>query len=372
MKADSKDSNSHKMQVISRTSIPVISSIMIDGVSHNLGKLFDFHKHPDLSSFIPENARPSFSWAKLEPHEELAPHEHPTSSMIIACEGEGEVFGDCHQKIQAGDIIIIPPYQKHGLLGGGREGLWCLSIQFEGLGLYEDTETPQVAFIQKEKEFHEDQFDLLLKDQADFVETFKKHAWIQFIQSPSMEDAAIKERALEALNIWGNWFQRIIYMRAATGTQEDFQDLAEQHILEEVGHNTNLLNMRKKKEITLNDPLLEATSSWFFEKMLSSTAEEKTILVHFVIEAAGDVFHARAVKWFPDAPHFTTHAYLDEDHFSVGCRVLKESGYADIERLRLTLRKGWEMFYIVASRFEQFSKRGSVEISNGINYAKAS
>jgi len=216
-------------------------------------------------------------------------------------------------------------------------------------------------------------FDLLLKDQEDFVETFKTHAWIQFIQSTSMEDAAVKERALEALNIWGNWFQRIIYMRAATGAPKEFQNLAEQHILEEVGHNTNLLNMRKAKDIALNDPILEATSSWFFEKMISSTVEEKTILVHFVIEAAGDVFHAKAVKWFPDSDHFKTHAYLDEDHFSVGCRVLKESGYADIESLRFTLRRGWEMFYIVASRFEQFARYGAVEINNGItDYAKAS
>lgn len=226
--------------------------------------------------------------------------------------------------------------------------------------------------MEKSNMFTNNEFDLLLKDQAGFVEVFKKHSWIQFIQSPSMEDAAIKERALEALNIWGNWFQRIIYMRAATGTYGGFQDLAEQHILEEVGHNTNLLNMRKTKDILLNDPILEATSSWFFEKMISSTVEEKTILVHFVIEAAGDVFHARAVKWFPDAHHFTTHAYLDEDHFSIGRRVLKESGNVDIERLRLTLRKGWEMFYIVASRFEQFARCGSVEINNGISYAKAS
>ncbi len=372
MKEQPKDSNSIKMQVISRSSIPEINSVIVDGILHDLGRLFDFRKHPDLASFIPENARPSFAWVNLEPHKELAAHEHPTSSMIIVCKGQGDVFGDCNQNIQAGDVIIVPPYYQHGFRGGSKEGLWCLSIQFEGLGLYENTEAPRVEFVEENKKFKKDEFDLLLKDQEYFVKTFKTHAWIQFIQSKSMEDIEIKERALEVLNIWGNWFQRIIYMRAATGAPGEFQNLAEQHILEEVGHNTNLLNMRKTKEITLNDPLLEATSSWFFEKMISSTVEEKTILVHFVIEAAGDVFHAKAVKWFPDAPHFTTHAYLDEDHFSMGCRVLKESGYADIERLRLTLRKGWEMFYIVASRFANYAEYGSVEIRDAINFAKAS
>jgi hypothetical protein len=130
--------------------------------------------------------------------------------------------------------------------------------------------------------------------------------------------------------------------------------------------------MRKTKAITLDDPVLEATSSWFLEKMISSTAEEKTILVHFVIEGAGDVFHAKGVKWFPDSSHFTTHAYLDEDHFSIGCQVLQESGHADIESLRVTLKKGWEMFYIVASRFEQYARCGAMSLDDEVFYAKAS
>jgi len=151
MKVQSKQLHANGMRVISRSSIPVISSVVVDGVTHNLGALFDFRKHPDLESFIPENARPSFAWAKLEPGEELAAHEHPTSSMMIFCQGQGEVFGDCNQKIQAGDTVIVPPYHVHGFRASGTEPLWVISVQFEGDGLYENIETPRVHFLEKEK-----------------------------------------------------------------------------------------------------------------------------------------------------------------------------------------------------------------------------
>ena len=109
MKAQSKDSNSNGMRVISRSSIPAISSVVVEGITHNLGTLHDFRKHSDLASFIPENARPSFAWTTLGPHEELPAHEHPTSSMMIVAEGEGEVFGDCNQKIQRGISLLYLP-----------------------------------------------------------------------------------------------------------------------------------------------------------------------------------------------------------------------------------------------------------------------
>jgi len=145
--------NLNQMKVISRLSIPSISTVLIDDVPHNIGQLCDFRKHPDLAAFIPENARHSFAWTGLKPHEELAAHEHPTSSMIIVCEGEGAVFGDCQQHIDAGDIVIVPPNHKHGFVGGGKNGLWTLSIQFEGTGLYENPEKPRVEFSEEKNKY---------------------------------------------------------------------------------------------------------------------------------------------------------------------------------------------------------------------------
>lgn len=152
MKARAKLTNDNQVKVITRSSIPSIGSVIIDNISHNLGQVLDFRKHPDLAAFMPETVRPSFAWARLKPNEELAEHEHPTPSMIIVCEGEGEVFGDCNQHISAGDIVIVPPHHKHGFLGRGNNGLWVLSVQFEGLAFYEDIKNPRVQFSKKGKQ----------------------------------------------------------------------------------------------------------------------------------------------------------------------------------------------------------------------------
>ncbi|MBY0272846.1 MAG: cupin [Alphaproteobacteria bacterium] len=372
MKTQSNHVNFNKMHVVSRSKIPAISSIMVDNVPHNLGLLLDFRKHPELASFIPENTRPSFSWTYLKSNEELAVHEHPTSSMIIICEGEGEVFGDCEGKIISGDIVIVPPYHKHGFIGRGKNGFWALSIQFEGNGLYEDVEKPRVNFIKQEKDSQANNFSILLNDQEKFIKKFKTHPLIQLIRSASTEDIETRERLLEALNIWGNWFQRIICLRAACGAPPVYQDLAEQHILEEIGHNTSILESRENKSISLHDPILEATASWFFEKMLSSTVQEKTVLVHFVLEGAGDIFHTEALRLFGNTSHFTTHVELDEDHFEMGCRVLEASRDYDIERLRTILSQGWEMFDLLLSRMAYFAQNGHIQKDTDSIYARAS
>jgi quercetin dioxygenase-like cupin family protein len=370
MKAQPKSTHHNKMRVIPRSSIPVITSVMVDGVLHNLGQLFDFHKHSDLASFIPENARPSFSWTKLDKDEMLSVHEHPTSSMIIIVEGQGEALGDCEQKLKAGDVVVVPPHQKHGFIGRGKDGFWALSIQFEGRGLYEDTENPRVNFVKKDNDVDKNNFALLLSEQANFVERFQSHPLIHLVQKTSPEDTETREKLLAGLNIWANWFQRIIYMRAAVGAPLDFQNLAEQHVQEEVGHNTTLLEMRQNKSLSFCDPILEATSSWFFEKMLSSTVEEKTILIHFVLEAAGDVFHKEALRFFSNATHFTTHTQLDEDHFGMGCRVLEKSGNYDLEKLRLILKQGWDMFDLLLSRIAHLAQEGHTE--EKVDFARAS
>ena len=97
-----------KMQVVSRDVIPSLKEVIVEGKTHNLGELLDFRKHPSLSTFIPDHARVSMSWVSLMPEEVLDTHRHPTSSMIIICEGEGKVVGDCQQDLKAGDVVIVP------------------------------------------------------------------------------------------------------------------------------------------------------------------------------------------------------------------------------------------------------------------------
>ncbi len=64
--------------------------------------------------------------------------------MITICEGEGEFIGDFKHPLKAGDIIAVPPGDKHGFIGQGFLVYRALSIQFEQRGLYENPQEPLV------------------------------------------------------------------------------------------------------------------------------------------------------------------------------------------------------------------------------------
>ena len=340
-----------KVHIVPRDEIPSLNTIEIKGKTHNLGILKDLRKHSVLADFIPEVGRLSLSWVNLKPDETLNPHEHPTSSMIIVCEGEGEIIGDHTQPLKTGDIAAIPPSSKHGFIGRGKTGFWGLSVQFEGLGLYENREAPRVEFAGG--------FDILIQDQHHYESLYKRFVLLKFLKSPHVQEPEVQERLLEILNYWANWFQRIIFARAAVGHKSSFQDIAEDHIREEVGHNKNLLAARGNKPINIWDPVLESGASWFYEKMLSGTDAERTILIHFVLEGSGEIFHREAAKVFPHIDHFRAHGEDDDEHFEMGCRLLRETPNLDFNALRDTLRQGWSMMEMICNRMAHVSIHGT-------------
>lgn len=344
------------VKVIPRETIPALKSVEIDNNVHNLGLLMDFRKNKDLSTFLPEQARFSISWTRLKKGETLAVHVHPTASMIIITEGEGIVLGEIQQSIRAGDIVIVPPHSKHGFTGQGKEGFWALSIQFEGSGLYENPAHPRVEFVKKKGS--PNLIGLLEKDQHKHEERFKKGALMKLIASDIAHKKEVKDRLLEALNFWSNWFQRILAARVAAGNPRDFQDLAEQHFAEEAGHNKSLSAMRDNMPVSLWDPILDATSSWFYQKVLSGTPEERTILMHCVLESASCIFHTEAQSLFPGAAHFSLHSELDQEHSKEGFRILRNHQVNDIDHLREILWEGWRMAEYLTGSMARYAKRG--------------
>jgi len=352
---DTKEIPSVKIQLIPRDEIPSLTHIEIGGKTHHLGVLKDFRKHPRLASFLPEQARLSISWTSLKPGEVLSVHEHPTASMIIVCEGEGEIIGDCNQSLKAGDIAAIPPNNKHGFIGRGKKGFWGLSIQFEGLGLYEDREAPRVQFLKCPPK----DFDYFLQQQEIYKNSYRQSDLLKLLETPFIQDPLVQDRLLEVLNSWANWFQRIIFARAAMGGKLKFQESAEDHIREEIGHNKNLLMARNNKPIQIWDPILEAAASWFYEQMLSGTDEECTVLVHFVLEASGEIFHTEAAKIFPHIEHFQEHGIDDNKHFEMGCSLLKQTIGLDFNNFEKILQQGWRMMEILCNRMAYIAKYGT-------------
>ncbi|HEY2512335.1 MAG TPA: hypothetical protein VGI39_15815 [Polyangiaceae bacterium] len=137
-----------QIQVISRNTIPPLSSVMEGGEVRLLGELRDFRWNDSLRSFMPDPSRFSVSWVRLVKDEELKPHVHPIHTMMVFYEGSGQMLGDLHRAIRQNDAVVVPAGCAHGFIGGP-EGLYGLSIQF-GEGLYTAPEKPRVRFVRDE------------------------------------------------------------------------------------------------------------------------------------------------------------------------------------------------------------------------------
>lgn len=350
-----EDNSPIKMQVISRDSIPFIESIKVGDEIYNLGRLYDFHKDPVLSRFIPEQARLSLSWVRLKKDQTLECHQHPTESLIIICEGEGEVFGDCQQKIKAGDIVVVPISYKHGFVGRGMNGFWALSIQFEGTGLYENTEEPRVEFVDVKAQSGKTNIAKLMEEQEKLEKRFNKNPLMLLARSSKLENPEIKARMLEALNCWSDWFQKILAARVAMEHKAEYVEAAEQHFAEEVGHNKILLGMRHNEPVTYWDPLLESAASWFHHQVMCAPDEERTIYMHLVLEGASTQFHSAAKSLVPEEGYFDLHSELDEDHFGMGVRLLENAQNLDVPHLITVLQHGWAVFGVIATQMAHYA-----------------
>lgn len=343
------------MQVIQRKEIPEVHDVKIGNVLHNLGIHKDFRRNPILEKFLPDFSRISVSWTHLDKDQTLEVHQHPTSSMIIVCEGTGRALGDVEQEISSGDIVVVPPNHRHGFIGTGK-GFWALSIQFEGKGLYEDLENPRVKFVNQGNP----EFVLLEQDQELYLKKYGEGMLLQLIRSEKIKDPEVLKRLLEALNFWSNWFQRILARRLAAGggTFDKFQELAEDHFQEEIGHNKQVSDLRHTKEINFWDPILDACCTWFYEKMISGNEHEKVILVHLVMEGASVVFHHEATSILPKSTYFSLHNEVDDDHYEIGIRMLKEDSSINVQKLRETLKKGWMLFDLLSARLASYAETG--------------
>lgn len=139
-----------KIAIVRRSEIPAISEIIEHGEVHNLGEQRDFRRHPLLDEFIPQHGRLSLAWVRLRAGEILAPHRHPTASLLLCTGGRGIILELPDRVVEPGDAVLVPAGSVHGFKGLEPSGIEGLSIQFEDRGLYEDTSKPRVHFERDE------------------------------------------------------------------------------------------------------------------------------------------------------------------------------------------------------------------------------
>lgn len=317
---------------------------MVDGVVHNLGLVKDFHKDPVLDDFIAGATRLSLSWVRLLPGEELAVHQHPTKSMIIVAEGAGLVNGDLSGPIGTGDIVVVPSHARHGFVGGPQGGFWALSLQFEGGGLYEDPDSPRVAFAASD-----DAVDLVRAANQRHIDEYRSGALVSLIEDLDRQPGSVRERLLDSLQGWSDAFQRVVAARVVAETDGGSRLLAQEHLAEEQGHNL-LLDRARGGRPARRDPVISAVSSWFVDRMSFAGSIERTVLAHLVLEGSGMVFHTAALPAFGDGEYFRLHDGVDAEHLDMGYRALAARQDWTVDEVLVILSDGWQMMTLLSDR----------------------
>jgi quercetin dioxygenase-like cupin family protein len=345
--------------IIRRDEIEGITSIVVDNQKHELGLHKDFRRHPALRELLPEAARLSLAWVRLQAGEVLGTHEHPTASMIILTSGNGRLSVGQQTPLEEGDIVFVPPGVAHGFIGEAPAGFWGLSVQFEGNGLYEDPNTPRVQFLKSEAAVRSPGLARLLERKEYLQRDYLKNPLFELIRSPSIRDRQIRDRMLESLQVWSNQFQKIVMFRYALSEQQAFAALAWQHLAEEFGHHRRLAEDRGTDRVEVWDPVLEGTSSWFVLQMTQQDDLSRSVLVHLVLEAAGASFHQIAspiMRELGKSDYFAQHDELDADHERMGLALLDGLDEATYRRLTRVLEDGWAMFGVLCSRIAHLAE----------------
>lgn len=178
-----------------------------------------------------------------------------------------------------------------------------------------------------------------------YVNEFKKSPLMQLIVSDLMSQKAMRDRLLDCIQVFSNFFQKVVMLRSALCDDLDFLAIVNEHLKEEFGHNA-LLDKDRNQRPLVWDPILEATSCWFAWKMLTSNEEEKAVLVHFVLETSANLFFYQAHKImtkYKETNYFEIHSEVDKKHEMLGQSLLENISSITLSKLLIIQHQSWDM-----------------------------
>lgn len=181
---------------------------------------------------------------------------------------------------------------------------------------------------------------------------FKGNSLIQFIQSEEVNNKLYRERLLDCIQVFSDYFQKVIMLRYVFCNNPKFLPLSTEHLQEEFGHNSSLLKDRNNRP-PIWDPILDATASWFAWKMFTLDNEEKIVLVHLVLETSANTFFQladKAMTKYGETTYFKTHAQADEQHGKMGQNLINNLSQERLERLLLIQQQGWDVLNTTCDR----------------------
>ncbi|MCV7197938.1 hypothetical protein [Mycobacterium angelicum] len=341
--------------VVPREAIPAIRSVEQDGVIHALGELRDFRWHHALAGFLPPSSEFAISWVRLGSGEQLDTHVHPIQSMMIFFEGWGTLDGDITRQVAGGDVVVVPPGCHHGFVAGP-EGLSGVSIQF-GTGLYTNPEEPRVLFADESTAHAK-----LLAWNRERIEEFGRLPVFDLLADGTLEDPYKRKRYQDALQIWVDGNQTLLFSRQASVRDQLFEKVFFGHMTEELGHDAlhaDRADVADPDEPPFRDAIMEAITEWFAHQMFVLDDVEKAAIVHLVIENASSVYHRKAMPIlakYLNNNYFELHVEADDEHAAMGEELVRKVGPRTYERLEQVLGQAWTMIGAMTNRLVELTR----------------
>lgn len=192
----------------------------------------------------------------------------------------------------------------------------------------------------------------LLEKNREFIEVYKKNPLIQIVNSQDIVDKNKRYRLLDCIQTFSDYFQKVVMLRYVFCEDKKFFSVTQEHLKEEFGHNFLLMADRDDRP-PFWDSILDAQAAWFAWKMLTLNQEEKTVLMHLVLEASANIFFREAhmiMQKYKETDYFKTHAEVDEEHEKMGVQLLQNIDEDRFRRLLEVQQKGWEVLNSICER----------------------
>lgn len=328
--------NKAGVHIVRRENLPAIGEVLAMGETINIGEYRSFGQNKQLASFLSEANKGGvqIAWTALAPNQSLPAHRHPMPSLIVVCKGSGKYFGEFEADLKEGDAVLVSGTSLHGFTASEEEEMVCLSLQNDGDPIYRaNSSDHRVDFAGARLiEFNQ--------TAEAFGEQFRRQCE-ELEGQINLHGSAFRRIFFGNLKRWSQSFQQVLFLRQGTSTEEELGRVFFEHLEDELGHDKLLSDYEYTRS-----PDIEAYCTWFERKVQIHCDSEKAIIVHTVLESAGDIFSQVITTQGKDAisEYVDLHSDLDEGHASVADAQISQHVASNPEQAVAICEEAWQMF----------------------------
>lgn len=197
----------------------------------------------------------------------------------------------------------------------------------------------------------------LYQQQEECLKKFKNSHLLKILSSIELDKKEIRDIILDCIQIFANYFQKIVMLRGAFTYSLVLSSMARMHLNDELGHDAILMKERNDRN-PIFDPILDSSMAWFCWQMFGLNDLEKTILMHWVLESSAYCFFINAKTVFDrydKMKYFEIHAEADEEHKNVAPAFLNNLRPAEYARLETVLVQGWAVMTTACNRIAELA-----------------